>query len=70
MEIPTLLKASEVAEILQVSPRTLASWRANYPDQLPFIRLGDKTIRYHREALEDYIGQENLDDDYDDNFEV
>ena len=43
MEIPILLKANEVAEILNVSPRALATWRANNPDDLPFVRLGNIT---------------------------
>ena len=66
MEIPTLLKASEVAEILQVSPRTLASWRANHPDDLPFVRLGDKTVRYRRNDVEEFISYQDLDSDFDD----
>ena len=70
MGIPTLLKASEVAEILQVSPRTLASWRANYPGELPFVRLGDKTVRYRTDDVEDFINDQNLDSDFeDDDFE-
>lgn len=63
MTIPTLLKASEVAEILQVSPRTLASWRANNPDDLPFVRIGDKTVRYRQDDVEDFIAYQDIDDD-------
>ena len=66
MGIPTLLKASEVAEILQVSPRTLASWRANYTGELPFVRLGDKTVRYRADDVEDFISDQNLDSDFED----
>lgn len=69
MEIPTLLTASEVAEILQVSPRTLASWRANNPDDLPFVRIGDRTVRYRRDDVEDFIAFQDIEDDnsdYDD----
>ncbi len=63
MTIPNLLTASEVADILQVSPRTLASWRANRPDDLPFVRIGDRTIRYRRDDVEDFIAYQDIDDD-------
>ena len=67
MTIPTLLKASEVAKILQVSPRTLASWRTNNSDDLPFVRIGDKTVRYRPSDVEDFIAYQDIDDsDYDD----
>ncbi len=63
MTIPNLLTASEVADILQVSPRTLASWRANSPDDLPFVRIGDRTVRYRRDDVEDFIAYQDIDDD-------
>lgn len=66
MTIRHLLTANEVAEILQISPRTLASWRANYTGELPFVRLGDKTVRYRADAVEDFISDQNLDSDFED----
>lgn len=69
MAIRNLLTANEVAEILQISPRTLASWRAKYPDELPFVRVGG-SIRYRPDAVEDFVDSQEFDDsddDYDDN---
>ena len=67
MNTQSLLTADEVAEFLKVSPRTLASWRAHNPDDLPFIRLGNRTIRYRLEDVEEFIESDEFeDDDYDD----
>ncbi len=63
MNTQNLLTANEVAEILQISPRTLASWRANNPNDLPFIRLGNKTIRYRLEDLDDFLESDKFEDD-------
>ena len=63
MKTQNLLTANEVAEILQISPRTLASWRANNPNDLPFIRLGNRTIRYRLEDLDDFIESDKFEDD-------
>lgn len=63
MKTQNLLTANEVAEILQISPRTLASWRANNPNDLPFIRLGNRTIRYRLEDLDDFLESDEIEDD-------
>jgi len=63
MNTQNLLTANEVAEILQISPRTLASWRANNPNDLPFIRLGNRTIRYRLEDLDDFLESDEIEDD-------
>jgi excisionase family DNA binding protein len=63
MNTQNLLTANEVAEILQISPRTLASWRANNPNDLPFIRLGNRTIRYRLEDLDDFLESDEFEDD-------
>ena len=68
MAISNLLTANEVAEILQVSPRTLASWRSKYPDDLPFVKVGG-LVRYRDSDVEDYIDSQDFgssNDDYDD----
>ena len=67
MNTQNLLTANEVAEILQISPRTLASWRANNPNDLPFIRLGNRTIRYRLEDLDDFLESDEFEgDEYED----
>ncbi len=63
MNTQNLLTANEVAEFLQISPRTLASWRANNPNDLPFIRLGNRTIRYRLEDLDDFLESDEIEDD-------
>ena len=68
MAIRNLLTASEVAEIFQIAPRTLASWRAKYPDELPFVRLGGRSVRYRADDVEDFIKIQDF-DEYDDNDE-
>ena len=63
MNTQNLLTVNEVAEFLQISPRTLASWRANNPNDLPFIRLGNRTIRYRLEDLDDFLESDEIEDD-------
>lgn len=48
------LTAKDVAEILVISPVTLARWRKEHPEALPFTRLG-RQIRYSRTAVENFI---------------
>ncbi|WP_261163871.1 helix-turn-helix domain-containing protein [Microbacterium sp. Marseille-Q6965] len=44
----------DVAQILHVSVRTVQSWRST-PDKGPdFVKIGD-SVRYHKQALIDYI---------------
>ena len=54
-----LLTASEAAELLHVSGKTLWNHTAPRGNQIPAVRFG-KTIRYSRAALEAWIaGQVN-----------
>lgn len=49
-----LISDSEVMQMLGVKSRaTLATWR--YRKQLPYVRLGGRTIRYKREDIEAMI---------------
>jgi excisionase family DNA binding protein len=50
---PQLLRPDEVAEILQVTPRTVRRWGA--AGVLERIRLGDRLTRYTIESVEAFI---------------
>jgi len=43
--VSRLLTTDEVAEIIRLSPETLAQWRW-LRKEIPFIRLGPKCVRY------------------------
>lgn len=62
MAIRNLLTTDEVAEILQVSPRTLASWRTHYPDDPRFVRIGGRAVRYRAEDIEAFIKSQDSND--------
>lgn len=49
-----LLRQAEAAELLDVSPRTLESWRVRGAPKLPFIKLGHQ-IRYSEAELARFI---------------
>jgi excisionase family DNA binding protein len=51
---PILLTASQAAELLQVSEKTLWNHTAPRGNQIPSVRFG-KTLRYSRAALEQWI---------------
>lgn len=46
---PILLSAREAARLLNVSERTLFSWRAT--EGLPHVRIGSRCVRYPAEGL-------------------
>ena len=49
-----LVTDREAAELLTVSRQTLAHWRVQGKGPR-FIRIGDRAIRYDRQALQDFI---------------
>jgi excisionase family DNA binding protein len=49
-----LLTPDDVAEMLDVSPQTLASWRTTGRYDLPFLRIG-RLVRYRRSDIEDFL---------------
>jgi len=54
MAQPQLLTPEEAASYLQVSERTLRTWRAEGKSP-PYSRIGHRTIRYSLSALEAWI---------------
>lgn len=50
----TLLTTREAAAILTVSPQFLERDRWSGP-QIPFIRIGERAIRYRHSTLQEYI---------------
>jgi len=69
MTNPTLLTSTEVAEILRVSPKKVASLRGHYAGELNFVQIGSRTFRYRLEDVEEFISSQDLvepdDEDYD-----
>ena len=59
-EIPTdpdsLLTEDEAAELLQLSPRTLQTWRSKGIGP-PCVDVGLRVVRYRRGALNAYVEQ-------------
>ena len=51
-----LLKPKEVADFLQVSPKTLANMRS-LGDGPKFFKTSKKVVRYPADALENYINK-------------
>lgn len=49
-----LLTTEEAAEYLKLKPNTLERWRVQYPDRLPFVKVG-RTVKYRLEDLQAFI---------------
>lgn len=49
-----LLTTEEAAEYLKLKPNTLERWRVQYPDRLPFVKIG-RTVKYRLEDLQAFI---------------
>ncbi len=52
--MPQLLTENDAADVLGVSPRTLANWRSRGGGP-HFVRLNGKAIRYRASDLDDFI---------------
>lgn len=52
--VSKLLTTDEVAEIIRLSPETLAQWRW-LRKEIPFIRLGPKCVRYRQCDVDAWI---------------
>lgn len=49
-----LLTPDDVAEMLDISPQTLASWRTTGRYDLPFLRIG-RLVRYRLSDVEEFL---------------
>jgi excisionase family DNA binding protein len=49
-----LLTTEEAAKYLKLKPNTLERWRTQYPDRLPFVKIG-RTVKYRLEDLQAYV---------------
>ena len=49
-----LLTTEEAAEYLKLKPNTLERWRSQFPNRLPFVKIG-RTVKYRLEDLQAYI---------------
>ena len=54
-----LLTREEAAEWLGIRPQTLAAW-ATTRRHLPFVKIGDKVVRYRRSDLEAYLAKQTV----------
>lgn len=50
-----LLTRSEAAKALNVKPQTLASWATSKRYNLPYIKVGKKSVRYKRSDIDGFI---------------
>lgn len=51
-----LLTTEEAAKYLGLKMNTLERWRCQYPDRLPFVKIG-RTVKYRLEDLQNYISK-------------
>lgn len=51
-----LLTPQEVADILGVKSNTLATWRSNGRQDLPYVKVG-RVVRYEAEAVTGFLAR-------------
>jgi excisionase family DNA binding protein len=57
-----LLNTVEAAAYLSLSVQTLSRWRSQFPDRLPFVKVGGSRVRYRRSALDAHINAHTVTD--------
>jgi len=55
-----LLTEDQAADLLQVRPQTLSNWRCTGRVKLPYVRLGNKLIRYRRDQVDAFISNQTV----------
>ncbi len=58
-ELPQLMTDVQVAELTGLKIQTLANWRCRRVGP-PFVRLGNRTVRYNREAILEWIEESTI----------
>lgn len=43
------------------TPQTLAKWRAQFPDRLPYIKIGSR-VRYRKSVIDAYLAAQTVTD--------
>lgn len=56
---PAYMTPREAADLLRVEPSTLKTWRRREQGP-PFVRLGNRTIRYERRAVATWLEQDEV----------
>jgi hypothetical protein len=53
--VPALLSTVQAAHLLGIQPNTLAAGRCDGTSNIPFIRVGGRSIRYSKKEIEAYL---------------
>jgi hypothetical protein len=57
-----LLNPVEAAAYLSLSDSTLSRWRCQFPDRLPFVKVGGWSVRYRRSVLDAHLNAQTVTD--------
>jgi len=57
---PALLTRAEAANLLNLSPQTLANWASTGASGLPFVRLSRRAVRYDLAAIREWLQQRTV----------
>lgn len=55
-----LLTRKQAAEYLNVTKSTLNAWASERRNNLPFVRVGTKIVRYRKSDLDDFIARNTV----------
>jgi excisionase family DNA binding protein len=59
-----LLTPDDVADLLDVSVQTLASWRSSGRYDLPYVKIG-RLVRYRKSAVDEFLDDFDADESED-----
>jgi excisionase family DNA binding protein len=55
-----LLTRAEAAAFLNIKPQTLACWASTHRVELPFVRIGKRTVRYRLSDLQRFVDRSTV----------